>query len=431
MSRALRFQGILLSAALAGLLAPAACSAPEAPAAGPVLTSSDGVRVVDNPVPRWADGEAWRLGDTPLLVLGVDQGEPHDMLTRPDALRLGDGRIVVADRGALELRWFDAAGRFLFARGGMGEGPGEYHRIESLFRRPDDGIIVRDGRRLTVYGAEGELSGTLELAEHEMDYHDAYLEGVFPDGSLLAAATPYLDRETFTFPGIAPGERGLYPMGLFQYDDGGGAPRFLAEVPGREVSHREGQSTPFRAWGLVVPHDDGFYSVDGRFPEIRDHGLDGQVRARFRRAAEPTPLTAELREAWLEKSRENVERLGRELTAEQIDELVWPETLPMVRNVLVDDAGDVWMERHLGLMHSRPMTWTGAPEGRFPETESTWDVFDREGAWLGAVDLVPGRTVRQIGDGWVLMTGEDDAGVARVWLEELVKPEGRRREQHE
>ena len=50
-----------------------------------------------------------------------------------------------------------------------------------------------------------------------------------------------------------------------------------------------------------------------------------------------------------------------------------------------------------------------------------WDVFSPDGVWLCAVDLIPGRTVEQIGDDWVLMSGEDDTGVFRAWFYELVK----------
>lgn len=44
------------------------------------------------------------------------------------------------------------------------------------------------------------------------------------------------------------------------------------------------------------------------------------------------------------------------------------------------------------------------------------------GAGLGRIDLPPGRAPQQIGDDWILLAGEDDAGVAHVWLYNLIKP---------
>lgn len=67
------------------------------------VTTIDGVRVVENHAPRWAEGAGWRISDEPILTLGVDAGEPYEMFTYPDAVRLDNGTIIVADRGAVSL----------------------------------------------------------------------------------------------------------------------------------------------------------------------------------------------------------------------------------------------------------------------------------------------------------------------------------------
>ena len=75
------------------------------------------------------------------------------------------------------------------------------------------------------------------------------------------------------------------------------------------------------------------------------------------------------------------------------------------------------------MQHARPLYWGSDlnSDPFFPVTDSIWDVVTPEGVWLGAVELIPELTVEQIGDTWVLMSGEDDAGVARVYLYELIK----------
>ena len=74
-----------------------------------------------------------------------------------------------------------------------------------------------------------------------------------------------------------------------------------------------------------------------------------------------------------------------------------------------------------GLKHTRP-TYFPNTDGLFKPESSDWDVFSPEGAWLGVVELIPRRYVAQIGADWILMFGEDELGVARIWLHDLIKP---------
>src|SRR5690606_16751817 len=65
----------------------------------------------------------WSLSDEPLLRIGVVSGdEPYQMHDVRDAVRLPDGRIVVAHQGARQVRVYAPDGRFLIASGGDGDG---------------------------------------------------------------------------------------------------------------------------------------------------------------------------------------------------------------------------------------------------------------------------------------------------------------------
>ena len=74
-------------------------------------------------------------------------------------LRLEDGTVVVADRGANELRLFDAAGGFIRSLGGPGEGPGEFQLLNEVWTRGDT-ILVSDNiqSRISVFGRGGDVS---------------------------------------------------------------------------------------------------------------------------------------------------------------------------------------------------------------------------------------------------------------------------------
>jgi len=420
--------GIPLLAASAAIVAAGCATEPQAPQSiEPTITTVDGVRVVDNHAPVWPDGEGWRISEQPMLTLGVESGEPYEMFSYLDAARLANGAIVVGDRGSQEVRAFDENGNHLWTAGGSGQGPGEFDYLAYVLPSADSRIVVFDGRnfRLTMFASDGALVETFELAEQGDERYNARssVEDVFPDGSLLTLASSRLNRETFAWEGIGPGERGWVSGGAFRYSADGSEYTLIAEIDRWEVGQSEGFPVPFQARGFVRPHSRGIYYANGRSSEIEDHGLDGTLRASFRMPLDPISVTPEARERWLQKSLDNYAEAGFELQPERRDGMVFPDTMPTRRNLLVDREDNVWAERFLGLQHSRPLYWgfDRNSDPFFPETESLWDVFTPEGVWLGDVELVPGRTIEQIGDDWVLMSGEDDAGVHRVWLYELIK----------
>ncbi len=69
----------------------------------------------------------WRLDQQPVLDIGVAEGdEPYELDGAASSLRLGDGRVLVANTGSSEIRVFDAQGHFLARIGREGSGPGEF-----------------------------------------------------------------------------------------------------------------------------------------------------------------------------------------------------------------------------------------------------------------------------------------------------------------
>ena len=91
---------------------------------------SAGIQVVENPAPPAGSRLEWRIGPEPSVSIGRREGEdPYLLYRASDATILADGRIVVANGGSDELRFFDSTGSHLASRGGQGEGPGEFlHR---------------------------------------------------------------------------------------------------------------------------------------------------------------------------------------------------------------------------------------------------------------------------------------------------------------
>jgi hypothetical protein len=78
---------------------------------------------------------------------------------------LDDGRIVVANGGSQELRYFDGEGTFLFSVGQEGEGPGEFRRPTRVRRAGPDTLLVWDQslRRISYLSSAGTYLGSNRL----------------------------------------------------------------------------------------------------------------------------------------------------------------------------------------------------------------------------------------------------------------------------
>lgn len=100
---------------------------PESAPPGVTVRDSAGVTLVESLASQWPSGEAWAVAPTPALTIGSLDGPHEQQLYRVfGAHRLPDGRIVVANSGSYELRFYDRDGQFLAASGGRGGGPGEF-----------------------------------------------------------------------------------------------------------------------------------------------------------------------------------------------------------------------------------------------------------------------------------------------------------------
>ncbi len=106
---------------------------------------SAGVVIVESWQQQWRAGEGWTLSADPILQIGTADGPPELQFHRVEgAIKLTDGRIVVADAGSGEIRFYDETGRFLLATGGLGDAPGEYRQITGLGVGTGDSLWAYD-----------------------------------------------------------------------------------------------------------------------------------------------------------------------------------------------------------------------------------------------------------------------------------------------
>jgi len=145
---------------LFAILLVAACADP------PVDTNS-GVERIANPDVGPAP---LRVSPARITVIGgvEEDGSPHLLGRVGSAGRLRDGRIVLVEANAREIRLFSSDGEHVWSVGREGDGPGEFRQRRFVGQASDDSILIWDDRRariteLTPDGKVGDVRqvGTL------------------------------------------------------------------------------------------------------------------------------------------------------------------------------------------------------------------------------------------------------------------------------
>jgi hypothetical protein len=362
------------------------------------VRDSAGVRIVENgaaPEP----GGSWQLSAEPEVDIGVLEGAPEYQLYRvSDAVRLGDGRIVVADNGAHQLRFYDPAGRYMMGVGREGDGPGEFRTLSRLLPAAGDTLVVFDARlrRASWFSPSGEFIRSVEVG-HASNLL-ARVGGMFADGTLLGMAERLYG--------------GDIPQGVmhnstvyYRFASDGSVMDTLGVLPSREMFGRaEGRafymtSLPFGMWPSSTSAGRRFYSGTGERPEVAVRDVDGRLAelVRWRQAARAVTDA----DVAAEKARrlENVQdEKWRRRVNQMFADMPLPETMPFFTSLLVDAIGDLWVGGF-------------APPG---QARRAWLVFDPDGRLLATVSMPSGLRVTQIGDASVLGIWSDDMDVEHV-----------------
>ena len=157
------------AAATTVLLATAACDPTRAPI-HTRHTDSAGIPIATAVTPLWGPGDGWTVEAEPLVEIGSVSGAPEYQFADVVAVvRLSNGDIVVADRGASELRSFDNEGVFIWSAGREGEGPGEFRSLEFLGAKAGDSLVApyyvagADPPPFEVFAPDGAWLGTVAL----------------------------------------------------------------------------------------------------------------------------------------------------------------------------------------------------------------------------------------------------------------------------
>ncbi len=350
------------------------------------------VRVRHTPPPDPAP--TWRL--EPDLRIGTMDGEGPEVFGQVTGLAvLADGRIVVLDYQAQELRMFDAGGHHLATWGGKGGGPGEFQAASGVAVGPDGVLRVPDTRNARLSFVDPD-DGFLRSHPYEPRYGGFDWNGRVDSIGRAWGLHYFMAEETdrpYAWVAYAPDGEAVDT--IFQPRE---RPDPDAEVPGRWIRQLSGggmlsMGVPYYAESRfeLSPSLD-VWSTPAGDPSYRlirwGTAGDTSLILEVDRPAVPTPM----------ERADSVIGGWEERFGVSLDRADVPELAPLVDALFFDDSGRLWVH-----------VFSPAEDSL-----RTYDAFDgRTGDYLGtlATDLElrdrPDPVIR--GDTvWAVMVNELD-----------------------
>ena len=377
------------------------------------VRDSAGVPIVTSTAPAWTPAQALRIDPVPRLVIGTQAGTPYELSRVAGAARLANGRIVIADGGSQQLRFYDRSGVFIKAASGPGAGPGEFRGLRGLTPLRGDTLALRGDRgKVAYFDGDGALLFEANHAiapELRAGGRPNFLEvlATFSDGSAIVG--------TFGNPAPRPGvARWLETFPVTLVDRRNATIRSLGDIPLSVVVMDGAQPRPpwFAAPLAIANDEDTFFIGLGTEYSIRVYGRDGRLSRIIRRPWTPVPVTSrdidtyvvEWGKRWIKATGAEAERQRADLRDDPYE-----TSVPAYSRFIADRVGRLWV---------RAANIADAPgAGQLnttPLVPSVWSVFAPDGSWLGDVTLPARFQPHDIGADYVLGTAIDADGVQTV-----------------
>ncbi|MCK5448338.1 MAG: hypothetical protein KAJ13_12500 [Gemmatimonadetes bacterium] len=361
------------------------------------VRDSAGVTIVENfGTPLWQEEDRWSLSE--VLKIGSLEGEPEYQFGRISGLRmLSDGRIVVADAHAHRVRFFSPDGVHQRTVGTTGSGPREFGSGSGLnLITSGDTVMVWDGANGQVHwlGPDGTWLGSWRTVPKDgwvmRTWDDA------PTGRVVTQMTPLRVPDSPVTDTLDI---------LLIRDVRGGVSDTLGRVPSTKTFSRSGD-TP--EWHMYAGDPDFDLTWEGGVVAGRSdryrlsvYDANGDLERIISLVRERLPFTDRDRSLLLgrleDQLREDGVPQGR--VAQLKSAFHFEDTYPAFRRFLSGPLGTVWVQ------HVRPLTALSDDElenwnafSLRPPGAPEWDVFDREGRYLGVVIIPPQFDPRFKGD---------------------------------
>lgn len=377
--------------------------------ASPSFTTRDsaGVTVIE-----YSPGSSFpdlAVSPEPGLVLGGLEDDPTQQLYQAlHALRLADGRIVVANQGTEQIRFYDPEGAHLRTVGREGGGPGEFRELWGLIRIPGDTLVAWDwtARRLTVYDNAGErvrvvpapdAAGFAPRLLGRLDQGRVAIAGGVQPGAIFAAGTGLWSDSI--------------PIRRVELRDGSVADT-LGPYPGEERYASVGEGS-FWARRLVLGRQElldvaagAIHLGNDRTGEVRTYDSDGRLLRIVRTGFQTGPVTRTALEAYRTRYLEGVDEARLPEERRRLEELPVAEAMPVLDGLFADLHGRVWLR-------------VFDPESG---ESRRWIVLGPNDLPAGQLDLPARFQPVDAGEDYALFNTRDDLDVERLVLYRLDQP---------
>ena len=372
------------------------------------VRDSAGVQVVSyarNTVPRSLAIRSTRV------EAGTEAGAE---LTRVvSALKMPNGKIIVADAGRRELLRFGPDGAFERVLGRQGAGPGEFNDLRWIGRHGPDSIMTHDGRhfRYSVFTDSGFVRQALLQKSAHLYQIETTLIGVLSDGGPIVTSGGSI---VLGDPGPARTERQTFPIVSYAADGRPG--RLIRTYPGFEIevyALREGPragafARRLRLFGTTSAFgvaNDQLIVVDNSAFQFDVVDTAGRLVRRVRREYVRERVTAPHLTAYVDERLSAIAPARRAAARKSYEPETFAPLFPALDSrVVIDAAGRIWLGSYR------------TPGAR----EQTWWIFTVNGAMVGRVTVPAALTVTDAGNDYLLGVWRDPDGVQTVRLYDLV-----------
>ncbi len=383
---------------------------------GSVMHDSSGISIVESLKPCWSEGYGWILEPNPVVTIGVEDGpDEYSLYQVRDALVLPNGGIVIANEGSDQLRYYSSSGRFRYAVGTDGYGPGEFKMMSKIWLVADTLYVYDFGQdRISFFTSNGAYIRTVML-HREPNSSTPHAIGVFSDGSILAESADMEHRDisdggfsyrrfVSTYKRHSSDGDLIGSIGSFFNGDAVSEIIETYTIPNDKRVYSKGlvASPPYGRRGSTIAFRNNLYHGSSEFWEIQVFDLVGDLQRIIRRPVPNPPVSSRdkdvFREYWLED--------GDDWSRRRVDELEYPDTKPAYGTVLVDQVGNIWVAEY---------------EMRREDRRAMWTVLDSVGRMLGNVSMPKGGVIFEIGNDYVLGVWRTEMDVEQVKKYRIVK----------
>lgn len=377
----------------------AACGAGDRTRPVTAVRDSAGIVIVQNHPDRSTDSCA--ISPAARVDIGVAQGAPEYQLYRVQSgTILSDGRIAIVNQGTDEIRVYDANGRFLYAFGRAGDGPGEFRNVFLIWSIGEDTLVVADYRpwRFSFFTAGGEFIRSVQ--PDPLYSNTPETVGLMSDGSFI------LGRESWA--GEEPGFN-MQHVTLVRHDKTGATLDTIGVYNSRRIGilSRELRfmgSPIFEPRTSIVAAGERIVIARRGRPELAVLNSAGRLQRLIRWSTGDRTVTSDEVDTYRNSilalyGDSGIQR--RIAEARVSDDRPVNDIFPANGTVRIDQAWRLWVQRY--------------PRPSWPD-DLRWWVFGRDGRFLCHLVIPPMDTwdILEIGRDYLLTVQRDELDIEHV-----------------